>query len=357
MNSISLESFDVKRISEHISLGESVYSSPEVINSEHILWKHLNNPFGASTSVSLRNGSNVLFGRSFIQPRTFWVTQFKFCRGATITDLVINPEERNASTLIAMTRAIKSPEGFDVIIHTSNDNSDPIYRKLFKFPIAFTLAATGLPIRISNIIKPYLKSLVLCDVADFLISPWRGLLHSSAFIMGLVSNIKLSVAPSDSVRAEIFEEFRQHAGPHFERNKQFLTWRFTEGPIFNGQVEWVWIHGDCLGYLSFKRVSLGGLNVLVILDAVLRRRLTLSEAIALKFIAARLAIDHACDAIFTLANIENPALKWIKGFPFLNIPDHHLPHSTPIFIHAQNEFEVLRSKNDIFFTLADLDYF
>jgi len=357
VSSIKLDIFDEDCINEHIIVGASVYSSPEVVNIDHLRWKHLCNPSGSSTSVSLRNKLSILVGRSFIQPRNFFVTPLKFCRGASITDLVINPEERNASTLIEMTRAIKSPEGFDVVIHTSNENSDPIYRKLFKFKIAFTLAAVGLPIRISNIIKPYLKSLLLRDLIELLISPWRWLLQVTAFMMGLIGNIKLSVSPVDTVISEIFEEHREHAGPHFERNQQFLNWRFAEGPIFNGQVEWVWIQGECLGYLAFKRVSLGGLNVLVILDAVLRRRLTLREAIALKFIAARLSIDHSCDAIFTLANIENPALRWLKGFPFLNIQDHHLPHSTPIFIHAQNEFDVLRSKNDIFFTLADLDYF
>lgn len=357
MNSIRLDIFDQRRIREHVVVGATVYSSPEVINADHLRWKHLENPYGPSTSVSLRNELDALVGRSFIQPRTFWVSPSVSCHGATITDLLIMPEERNAATLIGMTRAIKSPEGVDVVVHTSNDSSDLIYRKLFKFPIAFTLAATGLPLRVSNFFKPHFTNPTPIKVAELLVSPWRWVLRASAHVMGAVSGVKFAAEPSNSVMSEIFEEYRQHAGAHFERSQRFLKWRFSEGPLFNGKVEWVWSQGECLGYLAFKQVTLGGLVVFVILDAVLRRRLTLKEAIALKFLAARLAIESSCDAVFTLVNIESAALKWLKGFPFIHIPDRHLPHPTPIFIHASNGFGSLKNKNDIFFTLADLDYF
>ena len=349
--------FDQNKLSEHIAVGASVYSSPEVINSDHLLWKHLQNPYGPSTSVSLRNASKELVGRSFIQPRTFWVTPLTSCRGATITDLVIMPAERNAASLISMTRAIKSPDGIDVVIHTSNDSSDLIYRKLFKFPIAFTLAATGLPLRVSNILKPHLANPKLRKAIELLVSPWRWVLRASALIMGAVSGVKFAAEPSESVMSEIFEEYRQHAGAHFERSQRFLQWRFSEGPLFNGKVEWVWSQGECVGYLAFKQVTLGGMLVFVILDAVLRRRPTLKEAIALKFLATRLAVESSCDAVFTLVNIENSALKWLKGFPFFHIPDRLLPHPTPIFIHASNEHQSLEKQVDVFFTLADLDYF
>jgi hypothetical protein len=357
MNSIGFDLFNINKLSEHIAVGASVYSSPEVINSEHFLWKHLRNPYGQSMSVSLRNSNEELVGRSFIQPRTFWVTPSISCRGATITDLVIMHAERNAASLISMTRAIKSPDSIDVVVHTSNDSSDLIYRKLFKFPIAFTLAATGLPLRVSNILKPNLAKSKLLKAIELFVSPWRSLLLASAHVMEAVSDVKFAAEPSDIVMSEIFEEYRHHAGTHFERSQRFLKWRFSEGPLFNGKVEWVWSQGECLGYLAFKQVTLGGLVVFVIMDAVLRRRLTLKEAIAIKFLAARLAIKGSCDAVFTLANTENSALKLLKGFPFFHIPDRYLPHPTPIFIHASNEHRSLENQADVFFTLADLDYF
>jgi len=357
MNSIWFDLFNQSRLSEHVAVGASVYSSPEVIDPDHLLWKHLQNPYGSSTSVSLRNEIAELVGRSFIQPRTFWVASSISCRGATVTDLVIMPAERNAASLIAMTRAIKSPDGIDVVVHTSNDSSDLIYRKLFKFPIAFTLAATGLPLRVSNIFRPHFSNPAPIKVVELLVTPWRWLLSASALVMGAVSGVKFAAEPSERVMSEIFEEYRQHAGAHFERSSRFLKWRFSEGPLFNGKVEWVWRQGECVGYLAFKRVTLGGLVLFVIVDAVLRRRLAVKEAIALKFLAARWAIESSCDAVFTLANLESPALKWLKGFPFFHIPDRHLPHPTPIFIHASNEHRSLEKQANVFFTLADLDYF
>lgn len=357
MNLISIEIFGKESIGEQVAVGASVYSSPEVLNQEHLSWKHLKNPYGPSMSVSLRNEFDALVGRSFIQPRTFWVNSAISCRGATITDLVVKPTERNASTLIGMTRAIKSPEGFDLVIHTSNDVSDVIYRKLFKFPIAFTLAAVGLPIRVSNILKPHLKNDSLRKVMELLVSPWRWALRTSAVLMGVISGVSLGAEPTNSAMSELFQEFRQHAGSHFERSERFLNWRFSEGPLFNGRIEWVWVNGQCLGYLAFKQVDLGGLKVLVIMDAVLRRQLTPIEAIALKFISTGLAVAGSCDAIFSLANTANSALKWLAGFPFAQIPDRHLPHSTPIFIHGSNEYRSLEKRADLFFTLADLDYF
>lgn len=357
MNAIRVNFFDEKKLAEHIAVGASVYSSAEVIDPNHFIWKHLQNPYGLSMSVSLRNPSEELVGRSFIQPRTFWVTPSKSCRGATITDLVIMPAERNAASLISMTRAIKSPDGIDVVVHTSNDSSDLIYRKLFKFPIAFTLAATGLPLRVSNVLKPHLANPTLRKSVELLVSPWRWLLRASAHVMGGVSNIKFAEEPSESVKSEIFEEYRHHAGAHFERSENFLKWRFSKGPLFNGEIKWVWSQGDCLGYLAFKQVTLSGLVVFVIMDMVLRRRPTKKEAIAIKFLVVSLALDASCDAVFSLANIKCYALRWLKGFPFFGIPDSHLPHPTPIFIHASNEYGSLEKQADLFFTLADLDYF
>lgn len=356
MKTISLELFDQAKIPEHINVGASVYSSPEVVNVDHLRWKHLDGPYGPSLSVSLRGDAGVLVGRSFIQARTFWVTPSASCRGATVTDLVIAPAERNAAALISMTRAIKTPAGVDVVVHTSNDSSDLIYRKLFKFRVIFTLVATGLPLRIANVLKPYFAD-SLIKVVEFLISPWRWALHASALFMEFISGVGFAAEPTAHVMNEVFDEHRQHVGAHFERNRRFLAWRFSEGPIFNGEVKWVWNRGECLGYLAFKQVTLGGLTMFVILDAVLRRRLTRKEAIALKFSIAGLGIQHSCDAVFSLVNIENSALKWLKGFPFFSIPDRHLPHPTPIFIHASAEYPALEKQSDLFFTLADLDYF
>jgi hypothetical protein len=270
---------------------------------------------------------------------------------------VVTPTERNAATLIKMTKAIKTPDNIDVVVHTSNESSDLIYQKLFKFPVVFKLSATGLPVRCSNILKPHLNSAAILRLAEILLSPWRWVLRSIAFAASFALDLRLGDIPDRGTTADIFQEYRRIAGPHFERSQDFFQWRFYDGPIFNAHIEWVWSKSECLGYLAWRRVSLGGLSVLVIMDVVLRRRLTPSEAITLKFIATQVAIESGCDASFSLANIENRSLKWLKGFPFVSIPDKYLPHSTPLFVHASEEYKSLAVRRDIFLTLADLDYF
>lgn len=356
-DSIDLEIFDTQKINEHIAVGTLVYTTPEVINVQHLRWKHLLGPYGPSNVVALRNTSKNLIGRSFVQPRKFCLSSSKSCNGGTVTDLIIAPDQRNAVTLIAMTKEIKSPKGFDVVIHTSNEISDLIYRRLFKFPIAFTLSAVGLPIRIENILKPHCGNPLILNLLEFLLKFWRISLTITSKIMNNLNGFSFSIEPPHQVSKEILNQFRQHAGCHFDRSIEFLNWRFLEGELFKGKVEWVWVHGKCIGYIAFRSVKVGELQAFVLMDAVFNRPLSKLEGVIIKFFMARLAVIHSCDVVFVLANMKSSALKWLKGFPFVSIPDKRLPHSTPIFIHASKEFQDLESQDDMFFTLADLDYF
>ena len=230
-DSIQLEIFEEYKISEHIEVGATVYATPEVIDIKHLCWKHLLGPYGPSNIVALRSASRNLIGRSFIQPRKFWISFSKYCNGGMITDLVIAPDQRNAVTLIAMTKEIKSPKGFDVVIHTSNEISDLIYRKLFKFPIAFTLSAVGLPIRIGNILKPHCANPLILNLLEFLLKFWRMSLTITSKIMNNLNGFSFSIKPPHQVSKEILNQFRQHAGCHFDRSIEFLNWRFLEGEL------------------------------------------------------------------------------------------------------------------------------
>jgi len=357
MGSIKLENFDHDGLQEQIAIGKTVYSSPEVVDSDHIRWKHLNGPYGKSIAITLRDGNGVLLGRSFLQPRKFRISKSLSCHGALVTDLVIDPLARNASTLIGMTRAIKSPVGIELVVHTSNEVSDLIYQKLFKFPVVCTLMALGLPLYFAKALKPYLKNLRVLDVIDYLFAPWRwGLISiSSAFVA--VSGVDFMAHPLESEALEVFGGFQEISGSHFERSLAFHRWRFGEGPIFNGEIKWIKSAGICIGCVVFKQVELGGLNACVLMDIVMRRNLTRMEKIAIKLLAVKFALKLTSDVLITLVNTDNPALKWLKGFPFIVIPDRLLPHPTPIFIHSSEEIYPSSNRKSIYLTLADLDYF
>jgi len=357
MNKIRLEALRADGLDEQVAVGAAVYSTPEVTDREHLRWKHLGNPAGVSTSISARNAQGELVGRSFLQPRRVSLGVLDSCAGATVTDLVVKPEERNAATMISMTRAVRAPEGIDVVFHTSNEVSDIFYRKLFKFPVAFSLQAAGLPIGIAGAIRRFVPSRVLGSLGNFLASPWRLLVGAAAGACARGTRLAFGPAPEAGCRAAVFRRFRAYAGPHLERDDSFVEWRFSKGTLFRGDVKWLWKKEECLGYLAFKPVELGGLKIMVIMDSVLSRPLSAGESVHLKLMAARVAADDGCDAVFTIANLQNPALKWMSGFPFVGIPDRYLPHPTPIFVHAAEGKRGALERPDLFFSLADLDYF
>jgi hypothetical protein len=357
MNKIRLEALQADGLDEQIAVGSAVYSTPEVTDREHLRWKHLGNPSGVSTSISARNAQGELVGRSFLQPRRVRLGVSDSCTGATVTDLVVKPEERNAATMISMTRAARSPEGIEVVFHTSNEVSDIFYRKLFKFPVAFSLQAAGLPIGIAGAIGRFVSNRALISLGNFVASPWRLLIRAAAGVCRLTTGLAFGPIPEAGRTAEIFQRFRAYAGPHLERDDSFVEWRFSKGTLFRADVKWLWKKEECLGYLAFKQVELAGLKIMVIMDSVLSRPLSAGESAHLKLMAACVAADGSCDAVFTIANIHNPALKWMGGFPFIGIPDRHLPHPTPIFIHAAEGRRGAMERPDLFFSLADLDYF
>jgi len=357
LSQISIEEMTAESLIEHIRIGSSEYSSPEVIDFNHVAWKHLNNLYGPSVTVSLRDENGQLIGHSFLQPRRYITKAGEIVLAATITDLVIMPIARNAAALISMVRAAKGEDRFKVVVHTSNDTSDLIYRKLFKFPVAFSLVASALPLRISNVLVKYLSSRRLREFLDFLIAPWGWIVRIAAAIVGSLGGIYFGVKPSSDAVGAILKEFKLHAGPHFERTEAYIDWRFCKGPIFKGQLFWVWSGRTCLGYIAVRKVSIKGLDVLVILDSVIRRPLSLLESVAIKLLCAREAVRARCDLVFCLFNKENDALSWWSSAPFIQISDKYLPHSTPIFVHVKGGVSASEIRSDIFLTLADLDYF
>lgn len=357
MSKITIEQLTDEDLSNHIEVGASEYSTPEVINRNHVRWKHLENPSGVSVCVSLRNNLSELVGHSFLQRRQLCLSGGKSLRAAIITDLVIVPRERNAAALIGMTRAAKGADGFDFVLHTSNNISDTIYRRLFKFPVVCSLTAAGLPLRVCNAMSRYVHSRFICAVVDFLVTPWRWGVRGSASFASLVSAVSFAEEPEKDRVSKILQKFSEGAGLHFERSSEFLEWRFRAGPISKSDLLWIYSRQECLGYIATRKVSISGLDVLVILDSVLSRPMGTLESAAIKLLCAREGVLKNCDAVFCLANMSNNALGWWGKLPYFRIPDKFLPHPTPIFTHATNGLISVTDQERFFLTLADLDYF
>jgi len=358
MNSIGVEVFKAEALHEHLSLGSSVYSSMEVLNPEHFLWKHLNGPYGPSTGIFLRNHETKLVGRSMIQSRDFISGSGIRHKGGIATDFVISHEARSPKVVIEMTKKIKDLSGYEVVAHTSNENSELIYRSLFKFPVVFRLAAYGVPINLFNLANA--KTSLFWLIAY--ISKLLNILLKSFFLGGNVffsylTRLRFGSAPPPDVVDKILEDFKGHAGCHFERSPQFTDWRFNSAPLFKGLIKWLWCNNECLGYIALRQVSLNGVVFLVLMDPVFYRPLSLIESVSLKLLCISEGYKNDSDAIFTMINVDNKALKILGGFPFILVPDQYLPHPTPIYFHKSSNILNDDDLSTTFFTLADLDYF
>ena len=352
---ISIKTFSKEHVDENIKLGASEYTSQEVLNKEHLIWKHIHPPAGPSKIIGEYSAEGALIGRIFLQRRNFYLNDNLSATGATATDLLIDPKCRVASSFVAITRSIKSIEEIDIIFHTSNENSDIFYRNLFKFPVRFSLTALGLPLDIYGIVKSKCPNLSAIKTLKILSTPYKILLVILGKFLTNLTKINFSNQPLD--QENIFSQFKKRTGPHFERSKAFNYWRFNSGPIFNGEIYWIWKYKECLGYLVFKKTEIRHINFYVLMDIIFIRDLSVFEKITIKFLMIKLAIINNCDALFMMVNLKNSSVNWLKGAPFFKIPDRYLPHSTPIFIHTKLPENMFHKYENIFFTLADLDYF
>lgn len=358
MSKISIESMSEDRISEHLDLASLVYETPQVIEKPHFLWKHCLSPYGISLCVALRTDEAKLVGRMLLQPRQFWVGRDKSLAGATITDLVIDPKHRNAAHFIGMVKAAKSPAGMALVIHTSNEVSESLYRQLFKFKSAVQLQAFGLPVSIFRFLKRYNVNTYLRRILDTLtMAPIRLCLRAWASTLTLLTELRFGERPSDNDLDVILKEFRSVAGPHFERTSDFIKWRISDSPLFPIHLEWIWLGKECLGYMAWQRFEKREMQVFAIVDLVTRRQLNTAQFRVMKILAIRHCIAHKMDAVFTLINDKNPMLEGLASFPFFPIPESKLPHPSPIYFHADGKDFPIDQRGSTFMCLADLDFF
>ena len=172
MDQVRIEALDAGMVSAHMALARTTYQDPLASNPEHFWWKHGSGPYGPSTSVSLYDDEHKLTGRSLVQPRAFCVSQTESVRAGLVVDLLLAPGHRSAMTFITLVRNEAKVPDIDLLIHTSNATSEPLYRRLLRYPVAFDLKAYMLPLRIRRIVE---KAFGWLAPAAFeaLTAPWR----------------------------------------------------------------------------------------------------------------------------------------------------------------------------------------
>ncbi len=355
MIQISVKTFTEANLESFLKMSELEYGLTISTNFDHIRWKYLGSPFGGSYYVILLENDEVV-GRVLAQPRTLCVAS-KVLKAALITDLLINQEHRSPVNFINITKACSNIASFDLVYHTSNERTFSLYSKLLRFPNPFSLRGYGFPVRLAGFFTSIIGLRI--DVIDWLTAPLRWLLEVIACVVNFIAKLNIvQRGISDDELGTICIKCLRKSGPHFVRTNAFLKWRFGDAPLWPATVYRIDRKGKFLGYVVTRKIKLGCLNYLVLMDFILDPDTPLIVQIALRLWLIRKTITSKVDAFFTMVNPSSAIARKCVGFPFASIPNRLLPHATPIFVRAcssdNKEFETTRS---IHLTLADLDYF
>ncbi len=325
-------------------------------NPDHISWKHLNSPFGASTFLRLVSANNTV-GRVLLQPRPLYTTLQKYNVACDMDMLVSRKFRSPPSNFINLIKASDGMSDFDFVYHTANEITHKLYGRLLGFPNPFSLQSYGLPLRIAGLFSAFIGYRI--DTLDWLTAPFRWLLDAAAFIFHWLAGPEISQdSMSDTELDTLFKKCLHQSGPLLARTNEYLKWRFGDEADFPATVYRININEQLIGFFVTRQFELGGLNHLVLMDFLLDCDTPVITRLAIRLWLIRLAIKVNADTLFTMINSFNTMAKKFIGLPLVRIPDGLLPHATPIFIRAygyQNKH--FESNQSIHITLGDLDYF
>ncbi|MFZ2406726.1 MAG: hypothetical protein WAW41_16450 [Methylobacter sp.] len=356
MAQISVKTFEEADLEGFLEMSQLEYGATVSSNAEHIRWKHLDSQFGASLYVNLAENGRVV-GRALIQPRSLY-TSSKVIDLGQVMDLLIDKVHRSTPVnFINITKACGDIESFDLVFHTSNERSFPLYSKLFRFASPFSLKAYGFPVRLAGIFSSIIGRRV--DAIDWLTAPLRWVIEKIADAVTSIAGLEISQrAMSDDELKVLCAKCLRQSESHLARTTAFLKWRFSDAPLWPATVHRLDWKGKFLGYIVTRKVELGGLSHLVVMDFILDPDTPGIVRVALRLWLIRQAIISQADSLFTMVNPFNAIARRCVGFPLISIPDSLLPHATPIFMRSRtNESKELEADRSIHLTLADLDYF
>ncbi|MDC1227851.1 hypothetical protein N8Z34_02595 [Oceanospirillaceae bacterium] len=356
MAKLSVRNFSETDLNGYLELSQLEYGVTVSSDPEHIRWKHLNSEFGASLYVNLAETERVI-GRALIHPRNLRTSLRNYKLGQ-VMDLLIDKAHRTTpANFINLTKACGNIEDFDLVFHTSNERSFPLYSKLFRFPNPFSLNSYGFPVRLAGIFSLFIGRRI--NVIDVFTAPFRWFLLAMSYAVNFVVRLEITEnLMSDDEIETLCAKCLRKSGSHLTRSNAFLNWRFRDAPIWPAMISRVDRKGHFLGYVVTRKVVLDGQSHFVLMDFILDPTVPYCASFSLRLWLIRKAILSCSDVFFTMANpFSNIASKCI-GFPFINIPEKLLPHATPIFMRARtNDSDQMESDQSIHLTLADLDYF
>jgi len=355
---IKVNKIDHEGLKSFVGLSKSEYDSTNAVTDyDQMAWKHLDTAHGPSTAINL-NCKDVTVGRVLLQPRKIRVGEKEVNIAFATDSLVLLEFRRPLSNFFSIMKEIKHIHDFSLVLHTSNENTEAIYRNVLKFKCPISLSGYGVPVNLRAIFK----KVVGFDSAIFEIInlPYRWLINSACFFTATYMSalVLTSDQPDENVLDHHISNHKFSGDLQIIRSLAFLKWRFNGSPHWKANVLHIYSKRNYVGYLAIREVELDGLKFTIIMDFSVNADLSWFDVLFIRFSVIKIAINNRSDAVFTLLNNRADMVKKFTGIPFFKVPDRLLPHKTPFFVHINDEsiFSIDTLKK-LHITLADLDYF
>jgi hypothetical protein len=356
MSHLTISNFLESDLENFLKLSHGEYGYVDSNSSDHIAWKHLNSPFGASTLIKLSENNDVV-GHALMQPRLLQINGKKI-RCALVMDVLIDRNHRTTpAKFIELTKAAGNVDDIDLVIHTSNNKTGPLYSKLFRFPSPFSLTAFGFPVKLSGFLTLILGRRI--RIFDWFLIPFHLLFLFFTYVFCEILRLDISNRPTSDVELNnLSDSCVKESGPQLVRSNEFLKWRFNDAPLWSASIFRIERCGHFLGYVVTRKVKLGDLNHQILMDFLINPETPSLVNFAIRLWLISHAIKSGSDTFFTMINFSNTSAKQFIGFPLAMIPEKFLPHTTPIFIRSSHTLsKIFESDTSIHITLSDLDYF
>jgi len=346
-----------KLIHEFVEFSKSEYVSGPTVSYESVKWRHLDSPGGPSTSVELHN-SDQQIGRILVQTNV-WIFGTQELRAASPIELLIHPHFRKTQIFISLFNSgMKTAlSESDFVLHTSNPQTDDLYRKLLKLTPITELDGALFPLRPFNLLttKIRIRVPILEKIGDAIYKKLIVLLTTL-----LRGDLAFIDPPDAAIQEEIIERFHQSQTFASRRSAADREWRYLGAGVFHYQTQWFKVGNLPVGYLVWSDREINGIKGRFVIDIVCGEKLSRYALLMMWSRTIKLAVTNDTDALFFFFNSKCVSLKHLSHFPLFKVKRSMLPQQIPIFVRSnknllQNDFSARISTG--YFVLSDLDIF
>jgi hypothetical protein len=344
---IKIQPFDSDECKKFTKFSKKYYNQENVTDYTFVNWKFIKYDKNLiNWHLTFMNDSSIV-GRAALCER-----ELNFCGNKTkitqVSDLLVDPQKKNNAflSLIKSFNKLKN----ECVLHTSNENSYLLYKKIFKFDEKVILTPVVFPIKPQSFVENSALKFILTLFSKFFIS-----MHDLVFSQYKFSKIKEYKDVSHPDIHKFLLKYSQ-CNLNFDRSLDFLRWRTTSNQL-DCKIFGLNKDNSLSTLIILSKGKFHALNYLLILDFLVLRKVNKRDFIYIKFFIIKLAIKNKVDAIFGLFNFNCKSVKKIGKLPFFKISDHLLPHSTPIFFSSLSEQIEVIPLEKMYISLLDLDYF